>query len=50
MNEEFRVFDFNDIVAAVGGLLGLFLDFSGWSCSKFILEMLGSGKEAFIQP
>lgn len=33
--EEYRLFDFNAIVAAVGGSLGLFL---GFSCWQFVLS------------
>jgi hypothetical protein len=35
--EEYLLFDFNAIVSAVGGSLGLFL---GFSCLDFLLRLL----------
>ncbi len=39
--EEYLIFDFPDILAAIGGLLGLFLGFSFFQCGSVILYETG---------
>ncbi len=38
VSEEYQLFDFGAIVAAVGGSLGLFLGFSCWQCLKTMVR------------
>ncbi len=41
LSEEIRqtaLYDFNDIVAAVGGSLGMFIGFSCFQCGKGVLD------------
>ncbi len=38
--EEYRLFDFNAIVAAFGGAMGLFLGFSCFSTGAYLIDIL----------
>lgn len=41
VSEEYLIYDLNNIVASVGGSLGLFLGFSCLQFVNFVIEKLG---------
>ena len=41
--KEAKVYDFNAVVASVGGSLGLFLGFSCYECGKRLIDRLPIG-------
>jgi hypothetical protein len=46
--DETLLYDFTDIVSAVGGNLGLFLGFSFFSCGSYFLDKISICKCLFI--